>query len=201
MPVCWKLSYLNINSLSRIYWGVIVIGGDWCLYTRQNQDVRLLAHNDILGRLWLPPGRHVLGSDAAALLLPHIHSSEQPHHRRLAFDVNMSGNCCVHVLLQLCVRRKMLVAFDAACYIKHVVKSHLKKNRPSTWPRLSRRTFKRALTKQRRRPMRTLRCLPPSLICAECCRVTKCSGGAFSACSSPRCPECLAVDGKKHNSW
>lgn len=122
MPVCWKLSYLNINSLSRIYWGVVVIGGDWCLYTRQNQDVRLLAHNDSLGRLWLPPGRHVLGSDAAALLLPHIHSSEQPHHRRLAFDVNMSGNCCVHVLLQLCVRRKMSVAFDAACYIKHVVK-------------------------------------------------------------------------------
>ena len=47
-----------------------------------NRVCGLLAYNSSLGQLWLPPGRHVLGSDAAQLILPHIHASVRPHDRR-----------------------------------------------------------------------------------------------------------------------
>ena len=49
----------------------------------ETEDDRLLEYNSSLGQLWLPPGRHVLGRDAAEFILPHIHSSVRPHDRRL----------------------------------------------------------------------------------------------------------------------
>ena len=55
--------------------------------------------------------------------------------------------------VQLCIPRKVSVAYDAACYIKHVVKSNLKKNNPSTWPGVHRDRLVQALTKRRSRPI------------------------------------------------
>ncbi|CAE7908781.1 unnamed protein product [Symbiodinium necroappetens] len=44
----------------------------------------LLDANDEMGRVWLPPGRHVLGAEAARLLRPHLlGAAVRPHDRRL----------------------------------------------------------------------------------------------------------------------
>ena len=48
----------------------------------ETQEQRLLDTNDELGMVWLPPGRHVLGADAARLLRPHLLESVTPHHKR-----------------------------------------------------------------------------------------------------------------------
>ena len=47
------------------------------------------------------------------------------------------------------------MAFEASCFIKHVIQGHLKKNRPSAWRHLSRPEFEKAATKQRRTSLRT----------------------------------------------
>ncbi|CAE7705479.1 unnamed protein product, partial [Symbiodinium necroappetens] len=43
----------------------------------------LLDANDVMGRVWLPPGQHILGAEAARLLRPHLlGSGVRPHDRR-----------------------------------------------------------------------------------------------------------------------
>ncbi|OLQ03215.1 hypothetical protein AK812_SmicGene13862 [Symbiodinium microadriaticum] len=84
-------------------------------------EQRLLDTNDELGMVWLPPGRHVLGADAARLLRPHLLESVTPHHKRFA---------------------KIEVAQEMACLFKHVAKTALKTNRPRQWRRLPREQLK-----------------------------------------------------------
>ena len=48
------------------------------------EEQTLLDANDELGRVWLPPGRHVLGAEAARFLRPHLlGAAVRPHDRRL----------------------------------------------------------------------------------------------------------------------
>ena len=46
------------------------------------------------------------------------------------------------------------VAFEASSFIKHVIKARLKKNRPSSWRRLTRPNLEKAGTKSRRTSLR-----------------------------------------------
>ena len=48
----------------------------------KSQALQLTAVHSELGKVWLPPGRQVLGEEAGRLLRPHLLASHQLHHRR-----------------------------------------------------------------------------------------------------------------------
>ena len=63
----------------------------------------------------------------------------------------------------LCRRQVCSMAFGASCFIKHVTKAHLKRNRPSSWRRLTRHDFEKTITKIRRTSLRI------RLFAGSCC--------------------------------
>ena len=104
---------------------------------------------------------HQLGLRMVGCSAATAPSAESGFHRDDTSSVLMPRHCLHHCpLLRPCVPRRVSVSYDAACYIKHVAKSHLRKNRPSTWPDIHRERFERALTKRRGRAIRRPRCLP-----------------------------------------
>ena len=80
-----------------------------------------------------------------------------PHSHTVRF----SSVCSVG----LCRRRACSMALEASCFIKHVIKNYLKKNRPSSWHRLPRPQFERAATKARRTSLRTFLCFATGSSC------------------------------------
>ena len=88
------------------------------------------------------------------------------------------------------------MAYDAAAFIRYVVKGHIKKNRPSVWSDMPRDAFARAVTRKRRTSIRTFLVgvlLAVASAAFSLVRVllgtSLCLAGASSTCSPRRWPE------------